>query len=119
MKIAVSCREQSLESPIDPRFGRTEGFVIYDTDSGDWNWRANGQNLQLAQGAGLQTAQNVADAGAKAVITGHVGPKAFTALRKGGIDIYLVEGDTVAGAIENLKAGRLQPAEGPDRQGHW
>jgi predicted Fe-Mo cluster-binding NifX family protein len=120
VKIAISTSGQTLDSPLDQRFGRTQGFIVYDTETGEHSYRSNDQNLSLAQGAGIQAAMNVADSGAKAVITGHVGPKAYLALSKGGIAIHLAPGNgTVAQAIEDYKAGKLSQAQGPDKQGHW
>lgn len=123
MKIAISSQGQDLSALVDPRFGRTAGFIIYDLDADSFEYLQNAQNLTLAQGAGIQTAQNVAKAQAGAVITGHVGPKAYLALNKGKIDMYLLPGDmsgaTVAQAVEAFRQGRLDKADGPDKQGHW
>ncbi len=119
MRIAISSQANSLDAPVDPRFGRTAGFVIYDTETNEHSWVDNKQNLSLSQGAGLQTAQNVSMAGAKAVITGHMGPKAYMALEKGGLEIYLVTEGTVADAVAAFKAGQLTKATNADKQGHW
>ena len=119
MKIAVSSQGSTLESPVDSRFGRAAGFIVYDTDEGGFTHAGNEQNLNLAQGAGIQAAMNVANTGAKAVITGHVGPKAYMALEKGNIEVYLVTEGTVAQALDAHKAGKLQKISGPDVEGHW
>ena len=120
MKIAVSSQGKGLDSALDPRFGRAAGFVIVDTDTGQSAYLENTQNLALAQGAGLQTAQNVARAGASAVITGHVGPKAFLALSKGRISVHLASGEmNVARAVELYKDGMLPAAVEADKAGHW
>ncbi|CCO22576.1 NifB/NifX family molybdenum-iron cluster-binding protein [Maridesulfovibrio hydrothermalis] len=119
MKIAISCEGNDLNCQIDPRFGRAKGFLICDIDAGTHEFVDNTQNLNAAQGAGIQSAQNVAATGAKAVITGHVGPKAFTALEKGNIQVHLIGGGTVAEAIEAFKAGKLDAADGADKPAHW
>jgi predicted Fe-Mo cluster-binding NifX family protein len=119
MKIAISSQGQDLSSGLDPRFGRTPGFIIYDTQSGEASHLANTQNMQAMQGAGIQTAQNVVQAGAEAVITGHVGPKAFSALQAGGIDIYLCQEPTVQEAIKAFEEKKLTPTDGADKPGHW
>lgn len=121
MKIAVSCQGRDMNSAVDPRFGRAAGFMLCDTDSGEATYLTNGDNLTLPQGAGLQTAQNVAQAGARAVITGHVGPKAFMALSKGRIAVHLVtgEGITVAQAVRLFKDGKLPEAKDANTGGHW
>ncbi|WP_461211165.1 NifB/NifX family molybdenum-iron cluster-binding protein [Desulfocurvus sp. DL9XJH121] len=119
MKIAITSQGQGLDSALDSRFGRAAGFVLVDTETGETGYADNDQNMQLAQGAGIQAAQNVAATGAKAVVTGHVGPKAYLALNKGGIAIYFCDSGTVAEALAAYKAGTLSQAQGPDKDGHW
>lgn len=119
MKIAVSSCGQDVSSPMDMRFGRAAGFVLVDTESGSHSYIVNDQNLNLSQGAGIQSAQNVAAGGAQVVITGHTGPKAFRALAAGGIAVYLGLGGSVREAVDAYVAGNLQKADGPDKQGHW
>ncbi|MFW5734313.1 MAG: NifB/NifX family molybdenum-iron cluster-binding protein [Oceanidesulfovibrio sp.] len=119
MKIAISSPGPDLSAPVDPRFGRASGFILVDEDTGAVEYVNNEQNLNLAQGAGIQSAMNVARTGAGAVITGHVGPKAFAALNKGNIAVYLCDGGNVADALESFKRGELARAQGPDKEGHW
>jgi predicted Fe-Mo cluster-binding NifX family protein len=119
MKIAISSQGTDLNASLDPRFGRAAGFIVFDDENGNFEYISNEQNLQAMQGAGIQTAQNVAQTGAKAVISGHVGPKAFSALRSGGIDIYLCQAGTVQEALDSLKVGTLEKAQDADKPGHW
>lgn len=119
MKIAISAQGKDMNSQLDPRFGRAAGFMLVDLATQDHEFVPNGQNLELPQGAGIQSAMRVSEVGAKAVITGHVGPKAYMALNKGGIAVYLRDGGTVREALEAYKAGLLQQAAGADKQGHW
>ncbi|WP_457571627.1 NifB/NifX family molybdenum-iron cluster-binding protein [Desulfovulcanus sp.] len=119
MKIAISAQSNSLDSPVDSRFGRAQGFIVYDLDTDEFEYVPNAQNMGLPQGAGIQAAQNVAQTGAKAVITGHVGPKAFLALEKGGIEVYFGGTRTVAQAIEDFRSGKLEKAQDADKPGHW
>lgn len=119
MKIAISASGSDLSGAVDPRFGRASGFVVYDVDAGTHEYVDNEQNLTLPQGAGIQSAQNVAATGAGAVISGHMGPKAYKALAHGKIEIYLCDKGSVQEAIDAFKAGTLEKAEGPDKDGHW
>ncbi|WP_320170982.1 NifB/NifX family molybdenum-iron cluster-binding protein [Maridesulfovibrio sp.] len=119
MKVAISCQGKDLNGEVDPRFGRAKGFLICDTENDGFEFVDNIQNLNAAQGAGIQSAQNVAATGAKAVITGHVGPKAFMALDKGKISVHLIESGTVAEALASFKAGKLESASEADKDGHW
>ena len=111
MKIVVTSLGETLESPVDQRFGRARFFVLYDLESGDWSVHDNNQNLQAAQGAGIQAGQRAVDLGAEAVVTGHCGPKAFATLAAGGIAVYQEATGTVMEAIDALKAGTLKPSD--------
>jgi predicted Fe-Mo cluster-binding NifX family protein len=119
MKVVVTAQGTGLDSPVDPRFGRARYFVLVDTDSGEHAGHDNAQNLNAPQGAGIQAAQTVARLGAEAVLTGHVGPKAFATLRAAGIAIYAGASGTVREAIDGLTSGRLQPVAKADVEGHW
>ena len=119
MKIIVTSEGTSLESPVDPRFGRAKYFVLVDTDTDKFSAHDNAQNLNAPQGAGIQSAQTVARLGAEAVLTGHVGPKAFTTLEAANVAVYSGVSGTVKEAIEQFKSGRLTPAAKADVQGHW
>jgi predicted Fe-Mo cluster-binding NifX family protein len=59
MKIAVSAKGKSLNSEVDPRFGRTIGFVLFDTETGSSTYLDNSAHQDLSQGAGIQTAQMI------------------------------------------------------------
>lgn len=119
LKVAVSARGQNLESMIDPRFGRCGWFVVADTVTGEYRAVSNEQNLNAAQGAGIQAANNASRQGVEAVITGHCGPKAFRTLSAAGIKVFSGAEGTVAEALGKLKNGELKEAEGADVEGHW
>ncbi len=119
MKIAVTSRGPDLESEVDLRVGRARYFSSVDTETGEFHAVDNEQNLNAAQGAGVQSAQQVAGQGVEALITGHCGPRAFQVLTAGGIKVYNGAQGTVANAIEQFKAGEITEAEGADVQRHW
>jgi predicted Fe-Mo cluster-binding NifX family protein len=119
MKIALTTSGDTIESALDSRFGRAPRFLIYNTDNSEFKIIDNTQNLNAEQGAGIQSAQKVIEAGAKAVITGHTGPKAFTLLNNSGIKIYHTEVKTVKGAINSFTKGTLKCADNADVEGHW
>jgi predicted Fe-Mo cluster-binding NifX family protein len=119
MKIAVSTTGNSLDAELDQRFGRAPRFLIVDTDSGNVEVVDNVQNLNAAQGAGIQSAMTIAGTGAQAVITGHCGPKAFRVLTEAGIKIYNTEAKTVREAMTLYSDGKLTAADNADVEGHW
>ncbi|MBZ4654005.1 MAG: Dinitrogenase iron-molybdenum cofactor [Peptococcaceae bacterium] len=119
MKLAVSCMGNSLSDALDERFGRASNFIIFDLANQSYQCLDNVQVLNAEQGAGIQAAQNLVNAGADIVITGHVGPKAFRTLKEAGVDIYFARGITVQEAIEAFKQGKLEKAESNNVEGHW
>lgn len=119
MKVAVTAQGPGLDSPVDPRFGRARQFVLVDSDSGEFTAHDNAQSLNAPQGAGIQAAQAVARLGAEAVLTGHVGPKAFATLRAARVAVYTGVTGTVREAVERFTAGQLQAADAADVEGHW
>jgi predicted Fe-Mo cluster-binding NifX family protein len=108
-----------LESPVDERFGRAAFFVVVDTVTGAYEAHDNAQNLNAAQGAGIQAAQAASRLGVEVVITGHCGPKAFQALNAAGIRIVVGARGTVNEAVEGFKKGELKPVVSADVEGHW
>lgn len=119
MRIAFSAEGATPESMLDPRFGRAKRFMVYDEETASWTAVDNAQNLQAAQGAGIQAAGTVAESGAKALVTGHAGPKAFAVLEKAEIEVYLSGPRTVGEALAAFQRGELQRASGADVEGHW
>jgi predicted Fe-Mo cluster-binding NifX family protein len=119
MKIAVTSQGPDLDAAVDPRFGRAKCFIVFDTDSGEVSVVDNKQNLNTPQGAGIQAGRNLVELGVQAVLTGHVGPKAFATLQAGDVAIHTGAQGTVAEAIEQFKAGRLKRQESADVEGHW
>ncbi len=119
MKIAVSSDGKDLQSPVNPRFGRAPYFVIYDTADDNYEVIDNAQNLQAAQGAGIQAAQHVVNKKADVVISGNLGPKAFTTLQAAGIKAACWADGTVEKAINLAKEGKLKFVDSPNVEGHW
>jgi len=119
MKIALSTSGAELAAPLDTRFGRAAKFLVYDTEALTFAVIDNQQNLNAAQGAGIQSAQTVAAAGAQALVTGHCGPKAFRVLAAAGIQIYTSDAPTVAAALALYREGKLTASAQADVEGHW
>ena len=119
MKLCITSQGEELSSAVDPRFGRAAMFILADSDTGAFEVIDNKQNLQAAQGAGIQAGQKVATSGAKAVITGHCGPKAYSTLQAAGIEVFTGAEGTITEAIAAWKSGKLKKASGADVEGHW
>ena len=119
MKIAITAQGKELASPVDARFGRAKYFVVFDDATETTVAQDNSQNVNAAQGAGIQAAQNVSALGVEAVITGNVGPKAFRTLKAAGIRIFTGASGSVADAVSAMKAGRLTETQDATVEGHW
>jgi len=116
MKICVSSTGMELTSPIDPRFGRAAHLVVVDTEARDLT-PLNGATGAV-HGAGIQAAGAVVESGAKALVTGQIGPNAYDVLEAAGIAVHLTAGGTVAEAIEEFNAGRLEKLSAPNSRRH-
>ena len=119
MKIAVSSQGAEPDSAVDPRFGRAKYFLIHDTESGGFEAVENTQNLQAVQGAGIQSARNVAERQVEAVVTGNIGPKAYAALSAEKIAVYVGADGSVRQAVAEFRAGRLKQAQDASVEAHW
>jgi predicted Fe-Mo cluster-binding NifX family protein len=116
--IAVTSAGPSLDNQVDPRFGRTAGFVVVDLETMETRYIDNGRSQIMAQGAGIQAAELVAPAGVNFLLTGFVGPKAFQALTAAVIRVgQNLEGLTVRQAVERFKKGQVEVARGANRAG--
>jgi predicted Fe-Mo cluster-binding NifX family protein len=111
-KICVTSSGDTLESQIDPRFGRCAYFIIVDPET--QQFQAIPNNAAMASGgAGIQAAQIVADQSVEAVITGSVGPNAYPALQNAGIRILTGASGSVKSAVESYKGGALEEISTP------
>ncbi len=107
MKICISSSGNSLESIMDPRFGRAAYFVMADTDTMKCEVIEN-DAAASGGGAGITSGQMMVDKGVTAVITGNMGPNAMEVLKAANIAIYRGESTTVKENIEKFKKGLLE-----------
>ncbi len=119
MKIALTTSGKDLNASLDRRFGRAAQFLVYDTDGDTFEVVGNAQNLNAAQGAGIQAAQSVVKTGAKAVVTGNCGPKAFRVLEDAGVKVFNTDAATISEALGRYREGRLPEATTANVEGHW
>jgi len=117
MRVAVSSTGNSLDSQVDPRFGRCQVILVVDTETLKVEALSNA-SIGVAHGAGVGAAQVVASKGINAVITGSVGPNAFSALNAAGIKVYTGVNGTVRDAVERLNRGEITETAGPTVGGH-
>jgi predicted Fe-Mo cluster-binding NifX family protein len=107
MRIALTTQGATLNDLVDARFGRARMLLIVDGEAVDVASHDCSTNLDAPQGAGIRAAQEVAQLGAEALITGNVGPNAFRALTAAGISVYLAAECTAAEALERFRRHEL------------
>jgi predicted Fe-Mo cluster-binding NifX family protein len=111
MKVAISACGDSLGSKAHDLFGRCDYFVIVDTETGESSSVKN-SSAEAATGAGTAAAQELFNAGVKAVVSGKVGPNAYEVLKAAGVAIYLAPpGLSVQEVLEKFKANSLPKHE--------
>lgn len=74
MKIAITSTGDSLDSTIDPRFGRCAFFAIYDTEKQTTKFVVN-SNKDVSEGAGPAVVRLIAGYKISRVISGEFGMK--------------------------------------------
>lgn len=74
MKTAITSTGATLDSTIDPRFGRCSYFVIYDSELKSFEFIPNPNKIAL-EGAGPASVQFVASKGVTKIISGEFGAK--------------------------------------------
>ena len=118
MKMCVTAAGDTLDAPVDLRFGRTSNFIIVDSETMEFDAVPN-KAVGAMSGAGIQAAQTIASKGVNVVITGNVGPNAFQALASAGIKIVVGAYGTVREVIEKYKRGELTETRAPTVRGHF
>jgi len=119
VKVVFTTTGNQLDSPLDSRFGRAPKFIIYDLEAGTFEVMDNRQGVHASQGAGIQSAEAIARAGAKALVTGHCGPKAFHVLAAAGIKIFHSDAAAVVDALEQYRRGALPEIGAANVSGRW
>jgi predicted Fe-Mo cluster-binding NifX family protein len=118
MKIAISASNPDFGASVDPRFGRCPYFLFIDTETMEFEAVEN-PNISSASGAGIQSAQLIANKGAKALLTGSCGPNAFQTLQAAGVEVIVGVMGSVKEAVEQYKAGKFQPIAQPNVPSHF
>ncbi|MEN8207741.1 MAG: NifB/NifX family molybdenum-iron cluster-binding protein [Candidatus Fermentibacteria bacterium] len=106
MKVIVSSTGKTVDDTISPVFGRTEYYILVDTDDfthESFDNPAANQN----SGAGIQAAQFVLKKNPESVISASVGPNAYEVLTAGSIPCYTASGGTVRETVEAFNRGEL------------
>ncbi|MGD9018077.1 MAG: NifB/NifX family molybdenum-iron cluster-binding protein [Desulfobacterales bacterium] len=112
MKIAVSSTGPTLDDTLDGRFGRCPYFLIIDPDTLEFDALPN-PNVSQSGGAGIQAAQQMAEKGVTAVLTGNCGPNALKVIEAAGILLISGVAGTVRQAVQQYTSGSLARTSAP------
>lgn len=118
MKIAVTSTGPTLDDTVEARFGRCPYFLIIDPDTLEFEPLEN-PNIALGGGAGIQSAQLMANKGVSVVLTGNCGPNAFQTFGAAGVQVITGVNGQVRQAVEQYKSGALSSTAGPNVQSHF
>jgi predicted Fe-Mo cluster-binding NifX family protein len=108
MRIAISSTGPSLDSAVDPRFGRCQFFLIVDLANMGFEAVPNASNT-LEGGAGIQAAKAVIESGAETILTGYIGPNAERVISSAGLDVITAVSGTVSEVAQQYKEGKMKP----------
>jgi predicted Fe-Mo cluster-binding NifX family protein len=103
MSVCIPSFGPTLDSRVQPIFGRCAYFTFVDPDSMEFESVLN-PNASASGEVGALSAQFVIDRGVTAVISAQVGPKAQEVLNAAGVKIMAVEGNTVREAVEAFRS---------------
>ena len=118
MKIAITANSPALDAGIDPRFGRSQYFIIVDPETMQFEALEN-SGARAGGGAGISTAQMIAGKGVEVVLTGNCGPNAYEVLSAAGIKVVTGVAGKVQDAIQGYKSGKFQASSQPNVPGHF
>jgi predicted Fe-Mo cluster-binding NifX family protein len=109
MKIAISSAGKDIESSVSEVFGRCPYFIIVEIEKKkiiNVEAIANTSSGKMG-GAGISSAQAIAEKNVKAVITGNMGPRASDVLKQFSIEVYNGSG-SVKEALQRFIGGKLK-----------
>jgi predicted Fe-Mo cluster-binding NifX family protein len=119
MKVAVTSKGETLDSPVDPRFGRAAYILIVDTETMAFEVMDNSENVNAFKGAGIQAATMISEKDVNALLTGFCGPNAFKILNAANINVANDISGTVNDAIDTFNQGKVAFADKANAEGHW
>ncbi len=119
MKIVIPTNGNNLESAIGKSFGRAQRFLVVDSLSKEFEVIENIQNMESAQGAGIQSAQSAVKAGGDVLVTLNCGPKAYRVLSESGMRVYTGIDDTIEKNIDEFVNNKLSLMNDANKEGHW
>jgi predicted Fe-Mo cluster-binding NifX family protein len=119
MTIAISANGPTMESDLDPRFGRAQYYIIINEDTGEpITTINNSENVNTAGGAGTSAAQIMAKHNVTNVISGNFGPNASIGLK--ALNIKMLQSPTkkIKDIFVDFREGNLKEISDATVKGH-
>ena len=113
MKIGVTSTGPTLDDMVAARFGRCPYFLIIDPDTMEFEALPN-PNISQGGGAGIQSAQLMADRDVAAVLTGNCGPNAIKTFGTAGIQVISGVSGLVRQAVQQYISGTPEQTSAPN-----
>ncbi|HOO97834.1 MAG TPA: NifB/NifX family molybdenum-iron cluster-binding protein [Caldisericia bacterium] len=95
MKIAFPTEGDSMNSNLCEHFGRAPKFLILNTENDSHRLIDNTHNTKMPSGAGIKTAEMIANDGVTHVVAKNCGPKAKEVLELSSIKVVLTDAETL------------------------
>lgn len=108
MIVGIPVDKSTMEANISTHFGRTEFFLIWNTDSEEHVF-INNDAMNAQGGAGIKASQVLVDKNVDAIISPRLGQNAYEVVDGAGIKIYASEGNSVKENLDKLNSGDLSP----------
>ncbi len=107
MKIAIPCSGQTLDDPMDSRFGRAPYFLVIEGDTPSATPIPNAA-LTASGGAGITAGQQLIDLGVTELIANQLGPNALLVFSDAGIEVRQGIPGSVRDNLDAYSQGRLE-----------
>ncbi len=104
MKIAITSTGKTVDSMVDPRFGRCSYFAVYNTETMHLEFVEN-TNKDASGGAGPATVQLIAQYGVSSIISGEFGGKVKPILQDLGIQ--MITEDNEQSTIQDILTKKI------------
>lgn len=107
MKIILPINQANDQGQVNPNFGRSPYYLIYDSSTGEGVYESNAA-ANSQGGAGIQAAQFCANLKPDAVIAPRLGKNASDVLRAAKIQVCQSQGSSVEENLTKCLEGSLE-----------
>lgn len=107
MIIAIPVEKDAKESLVSEHFGRSNYFLIYNTDAKEYRFVKNSA-AKSSGGTGIKAAQIVVDENAEVLVSPQLGQNAADVINEAKIKIYKAQVGTIKENLQALEEEKLK-----------